>query len=115
MAGSSSTHYQTLGVPPGISQEELKARYLGLARVNHPDAGGDVAAFAALAEAWGVLGHPASRAAYDKELRFTRVPCPRCDGRGLTSKFSNASQEFRAKCRTCDGVGFQPPVQKGGI
>lgn len=33
----SKTHYQTLGVPPGATDKQIRARYLVLAEDNHPD------------------------------------------------------------------------------
>jgi curved DNA-binding protein CbpA len=66
--GPSLTHYDVLGVPPHATQAELRAAYRAKARDHHPDAGGDAARMQALNAAWGVLGDPRRRAAYDREL-----------------------------------------------
>lgn len=74
------THYDTLGVAPGASADEVKAAYRALARHLHPDRrAGDERAASAMArvnEAWRVLSDPARRAAYDRELRGGAVPGP---------------------------------------
>jgi hypothetical protein len=62
---SEPSHYDTLGVEPGATAEEIRAAYLAGARDAHPDIGGDAARMRALNEAWSVLGHPARRSAYD--------------------------------------------------
>jgi len=64
------TFYDTLGVRPVASADEVRDAYRRLARRHHPDRGGrDPAAMAALNEAYRVLGHPVRRAAYDQSLR----------------------------------------------
>lgn len=61
-------HYARLGVPPSASAETIAAAYRREARLVHPDVPGtgDAAAFMALKQAYDVLIHPASRAAYDR-------------------------------------------------
>jgi curved DNA-binding protein CbpA len=61
------THYDVLGVS-SASSEEIRARYRELARLTHPDHGGDFYQFQVLSEAFAVLGDPTERAAYDREL-----------------------------------------------
>ena len=48
--------------------DEVRAAYRRAARDHHPDAGGDAARMTDLNAAWHVLGDPARRAAYDREL-----------------------------------------------
>lgn len=64
-----STHYEMLGVPHDASRDELAKAYRAAARRAHPDTGGTAEEFAAVTRAWEVLGDPASRADYDRELR----------------------------------------------
>lgn len=115
MGESAKTHYQILGVPPAALHEEIAARYRDLARLHHPDAGGDGCLFAKLAEAWAVIGDKALRKAYDKELRFTRTPCSRCAGTGVTYVHMSYNQGQKTSCKTCGGVGFAPAIKREGI
>ena len=76
--GADRTHYQVLGVSPKSGDEAIRAAYLGLARLLHPDRLGDSSpAEARLAErrmrevnqAWAVLRDRSGREAYDAELK----------------------------------------------
>lgn len=71
------THYEALGVPRDASSSEIRRAYLQLARRHHPDqhaAAGPRSVTEAerrmreINAAWAVLGTPASRASYDREL-----------------------------------------------
>jgi len=62
------THYEVLGVDVAASPEEVRSAYRLAARDHHPDAGGDPVRMRDLNAAWHVLGDPARRAAYDREL-----------------------------------------------
>ncbi len=62
-------HYQTLGVLPSASAQEIKAAHRKLARQHHPDAGGDATLFQAIQAAADVLGDPEKRQNYDQALR----------------------------------------------
>lgn len=65
-------YYETLKVSPKASNAEIKSAYRRLARKLHPDKNNgneDTArAFAAIAEAYEILGSPKERALYDKQL-----------------------------------------------
>ena len=58
-------HYAVLGVQPDADRTAIQAAYRMLARLHHPDFGGDGSRMAALNEAWSVLGRDESRRAYD--------------------------------------------------
>jgi hypothetical protein len=63
------THYDTLGVDPSASPEEIQKAYRKQARKVHPDVkGGSKEAFQQLGSAKDVLADPARRAKYDKDL-----------------------------------------------
>lgn len=57
--------YDTLGLPPDASPEDIKAAYRARAKQHHPDAGGDAEAFGALQKAYDVLSDADKRARYD--------------------------------------------------
>jgi molecular chaperone DnaJ len=62
--------YELLGVRPDAPAAEITRAYHRRARALHPDAqAGEPARFRELREAYGVLGDPARRAAYDQALR----------------------------------------------
>lgn len=65
-------YYDILKVSPKASKTEIKSAYRRLARQLHPDknAGSEETAlkFAAIAEAYEVLGNPKDRALYDRRL-----------------------------------------------
>ena len=84
--------YKILGVNPGATNKEIKAAYRRLALLHHPDrqphcagqkkgqrshgggGGGGGRNFAAVSEAFGVLGHPSRRATYDRDHRHPSPP-----------------------------------------
>jgi curved DNA-binding protein CbpA len=87
-SGSPPDLYQVLGVGPAASREEITRAWRQRARAEHPDVRPrDAAAparFRALAEAYGVLGDPARRAAYDQAAG--RLPRPRATASGLRGR-----------------------------
>jgi DnaJ-class molecular chaperone len=59
-------HYETLGVNQDASVDEIRKAYRNLARVNHPDKGGDAEKFKEIGQAYEVLNDPDRRARYDQ-------------------------------------------------
>ena len=70
-------HYQTLGVSPNATPEEIKKAYRSLANKHHPDKGGDKTKFQDISVAYDTLGDQNKRAEYDQmrmggpQVRFT--------------------------------------------
>jgi len=62
------SHYEVLGVAARATPDEVRDAFRRAARDHHPDAGGDARRMADLNAAWHVLGDPARRAAYDRQL-----------------------------------------------
>lgn len=60
--------YDTLGVRPDASLDEIKKAYRSLARRTHPDTGGEAMKplFLSVTSAWETLSDPARRAEYDR-------------------------------------------------
>jgi len=67
------THYETLGVSPDASTQQLRQAFRALSKRYHPDttslpAAAADGAFQRLRQAYGVLGDPLTRRAYDERL-----------------------------------------------
>mmetsp|Transcript_10676 Transcript_10676/g.22637 ORF Transcript_10676/g.22637 Transcript_10676/m.22637 type:complete len:300 (-) Transcript_10676:1015-1914(-) len=72
-ATTSATHYDTLGVPKNADQAAIRKAYLRASLRSHPDKNpGRVeeakAEFIGIGQAYSIIGDPAKRAAYDREL-----------------------------------------------
>lgn len=68
-------YYRILGAEEDSSRADIERRYKRLARLNHPDRGGDEEEMKNINEAWRVLGDGDARTAYDThrvERRQTR-------------------------------------------
>lgn len=60
------SHYNTLGLHPACSENDIKLAYRKLAKEHHPDReGGDAERMAAINQAYEVLSDPERRAHYD--------------------------------------------------
>ena len=59
------TLYETLGVEPTASQDEIRRAYRKLLRTAHPDSGGTVGMFRSIQHAYEVLSDPTQRSQYD--------------------------------------------------
>jgi curved DNA-binding protein len=60
-------YYQTLGVQPNASPEEIKKAYRSLANKHHPDKGGDQAQFKDISVAYDTLSNANKKAEYDMQ------------------------------------------------
>lgn len=96
MIEGQGTHYDTLGLAPGATAEDIDDQYRAIAKVVHPDAGGDAITFSVLHEAYAVLSDPARRAAYDRLLLAGPDPSPP-DGTGPLMRPSTPSQRTYAE------------------
>lgn len=61
-------HYETLGLSQDASSSQISAAYRNLAKIVHPDGGGDEFQFACLQESYDVLRDPEQRRTHDQEL-----------------------------------------------
>ncbi len=58
-------YYRVLGAEEDSPRADIERRYKRLARLNHPDRGGDEEEMKNINEAWSVLGDTDARTAYD--------------------------------------------------
>lgn len=67
-----STHYETLNLPPDASHSEIKRSYFALSKAHHPDHNpSDPHAsqrFMRISEAYSILSHSEKRARYDRDV-----------------------------------------------
>jgi DnaJ domain len=68
------THYDTLGISPTATADDVRRAYTALARRHHPDAGGSDDAMYRLNEAWAILGDARRRARYDRSVGLVEAP-----------------------------------------
>jgi DnaJ-class molecular chaperone len=67
-------YYDVLGLEPTCSPTEIQTAYRSKAKQHHPDSGGDVDTFHAVAEAYEVLKDPHKRAQFDhRNARKIRI------------------------------------------
>lgn len=63
-------YFNTLGVGPNATDDEIKTAYKKLAMKHHPDRGGDQVKFQELQEAYATLSDPEKRARWQHEQQF---------------------------------------------
>lgn len=67
------TYYSVLAISSDADPETIRSAYRRLARLFHPDAGGNVRYMSAINDAWAELGDPERRAAYDRRMGIVRI------------------------------------------
>ena len=67
---SKLTHYEILGLNPNVNQNEIKKKFLELAKIYHPDKykGIETDRFNYIREAYEILRNPQKRKAYNKKI-----------------------------------------------
>ena len=65
--------YETLGVPKGASEEEIKRAYRKMAGQHHPDKGGDTIKFQEIQSAYETLSDPQKRQQHDNPFHHTQA------------------------------------------
>jgi DnaJ-class molecular chaperone len=103
-------HYETMGLNRGSTRAEVTARWKELARELHPDRHLHspqpyAAAFAAVSQAYAVLGDEGLRKRYDAALDLASKPCDGCRGEGRTWKQKGFAERIPTPCATCGGSG----------
>jgi curved DNA-binding protein CbpA len=119
--------YKVLQVDPEAEDEVIAAAYRRLARKYHPDVGGgsDAAArMTALNAAWGLIGDPARRAAFDRQRAVEAALARRVADAGTASAVGRSSAPFPGRTqdpetvsrdwtsgRSSTGGGYDPSMR----
>ncbi len=94
--------FEQLGLTMEATPEQVRARFLTLAKIHHPDAGGDALAFQALHQA------------HDQALEFALRPKPCLGCRGSKVQIiKNGFSTFKKMCPVCKGSGQRPMNTEG--
>lgn len=130
------SHYTLLGVHRRSTLPTIKSAYRDLARIHHPDKGGDPEIFKSLNEAYGTLSDPEKRKLYDFEILsisdlFGSTPEPTpdpepstgihsvlvsledlCKGTELAVEVSRTivNERLLCRCLRCSGTGVSQLV-----
>lgn len=99
-------HYATLGVHAGMDNVEIRAAYLRLARVHHPDRGGDTNLFADINEAYQAIKDAPRRQAVAAYWRVVRHRCTVCQGDGCAREGQGFTAVKLVGCVHCGGAGW---------
>lgn len=67
-------YYQTLGLPPDATADQIKKAYRSLAMKHHPDRGGDQAKFKDISVAYETLSDSQKKAEYDHQRQYGGGP-----------------------------------------
>ncbi len=79
---SNLTHYDILGVARAADEVEIRAAYMKLVKIYHPDLAkasrkkASLQIFQLITAAYATLGKPSARRAYDEELAAQAMPVP---------------------------------------
>lgn len=125
------SHYETLGVQPDATTEEIKAAYRRSAAKAHPDKGGSNEKMAAVNKAYQVLSSAESRAQYDQTgedpgapqdaaaemlMELFDLAISQCDGdvvKFVHSRLKDATDELKIKREDCER-GIKKLEKKAG-
>ena len=100
--------YDTLGVPKGASDEEIKKAYRKLAAKHHPDRGGDTAKFQEIQSAYETLSDPQKRVQHDNPFQHHQGP----NGSHFEFHFGGAGPEDIFAQFFNQGFGGHNPFQR---
>jgi len=101
-------YYALLGTHASAGDIEVRNRYYALARIFHPDKGGDPNEFARINAAYVAVRDTKARAMLAKRLALVGIPCAKCGVSGaLRRQLSFTVVELRP-CTACCGAAYLP-------
>lgn len=99
--------YETLGINPSASDEEIKKAYRRLAGKYHPDKGGDTAKFQEIQTAYNTLSDPVKRQQHDNPNPFHGGP----NGSHFEFQFGGGPHDIFEQFFHQAGFGHQNPFR----
>lgn len=87
-----------------LTEDAIAQAYRAKAKVCHPDAGGTIAAFAAVDRAKHILTHWLTRRAIEEPIPAHGEQCPKCRGVGHVESH-RGFRVMRVSCPLCRGTG----------
>lgn len=102
------THYEALGVEPGVNADAIREAHRELARLFHPDRCKLSNAHELMARinvAYSCLSDPEARRKYDFTNQIKAEKCPACRGLGTVLKQKGFKAKVKTTCPTCGGKG----------
>ena len=92
-----TTYYEVLNINKNATETDIKQAYRNLAKVHHPDKGGNKETFQKIQEAYDVLSDPNKKMVYDNELNgfnnFPNFPNFPNFGNNFFNNFFNVKQK----------------------
>lgn len=98
--------WKTLGVHKQMTQEEVKAVYIKLARKHHPDMGGNKDKFSAITGAYRLISNKEELKKFMLQMQGVGKECVMCAGKGATFKQRSLTSRVATACNNCEGSGI---------
>ena len=110
MPANTDNPYEVLGVAVLAPDGMIRAKYLEIAKENHPDKGGDPEVMGRATEAFAQLSTTARRNRADARMKLlglwpTGPACKRCGGAGVVYKSVGFTGREMLPCPICKGAG----------
>jgi molecular chaperone DnaJ len=87
--------YQVFGIQSTAHDREIKEAYRKLARMHHPDVGGEPEEFKKIQDAYLMIGDPVKRAVFDLERRRSSVSDARKEAIEITCEYLDSIPKRR--------------------
>lgn len=104
------THYDVMGVPPGATEEAIRAARRDLQRLFHPDFSRHERSHELMSRvniAQSILLDAEERRKYDFKNQIKAQTCKTCKGNGFVLRQKGFKAKVSERCPTCLGVGAQ--------
>jgi DnaJ-class molecular chaperone len=99
-------YYGVLGVHRQSEPPEIRRAWLALAKVHHPDRGGNEQVMMRINRAYETLGDAFLKRAYDKSNSLVMNECGSCRGEGCRWKTQGFKHRTSLRCDDCQGAGY---------
>lgn len=97
--------FGALGVHRQSTPEEVRAAYIGLSKVHHPDKGGTGFKFDEISKAYQLLSNRSLLSQWLKIAMITKKSCYVCKGSGVFYVHKGLLKGTPTQCQSCGGAG----------